>query len=193
MTSMYPNTDRTASASRYLFAADYGTPAVLDHRVVALEADGGEYPLIVHMADGARELKPREVQVWARAGRMTVVTHEGTELKLTILCPEEVDGVEIGERWPLGEPESAAKRVATAAVHDVADVLTFPAWLARTTKLSGRRNATMHSLVKRLRKASPQTKVFVGQTFGFEHHHPEHHRPYDHRGIVGKEGYPTEL
>jgi len=135
------------------------------------------------------------VQVWARAGRMTVIAHDGTELKFTILCPEEAEaeGIELGERWPLREPESAARRVAAAAAHDVADVLTFPAWLARTTKLSGRRNAAMHRLVKQLRRTSPETKVFVGQTFGFEHHRPEHHRPYDHRGIVGKEGYPTEL
>jgi hypothetical protein len=35
--------------------------------------------------------------------------------------------------------------------------------------------------------------VFYGQTFGFEHHRPEHHHPYDHRGIVGREGYPGEL
>ena len=83
--------------------------------------------------------------------------------------------------------------MATAAVHDVGDVLTFPVWLARTAKLSGQRNAALHALMCKLRKASPGTAVFYTNTFAFEHHRPEQERPYDHRGIVGREGYPTEL
>ena len=170
------------------------TPAVLDHRVVALEAVAGTAtPLVVHMADGDRALKPLEAHVWARAGRMTVVFEDGNEMKFTVLGAEEGDGLQLGERWPAGEPESLPKRMAAAAARDVGDVLTFPAWLARTTRLSGQRNAALHGLVKRLREASPGTVVCYGQTFGVEHHRPEHEHPYDHRGIVGREGYPKEL
>lgn len=174
-------------------AADLGTPAVLEHRVVALEACGGSSPLIVHSVDGERAMMPLEAQVWARAGRMTVVAHDGSELRLTVLCPHEAENLRLGEHWPVGEPEGRARRVASAAMHDVGDVLTFPAWLARTARLSGRRNAALHALVLRLRKASPGTAVFYGQTAGFEHPRPEQLRPYDHRGLVGREGYPTEL
>jgi hypothetical protein len=174
-------------------AADLGTPAVLDHRVVALEAAAGRSPLIVHTVDGDRAMMPLEAQVWARAGRMTVVADDGSELKMTVLCPHEAEGLRLGEHWPVGEPEGRVKRVASAAVHDVGDVLTFPAWLARTTRLSGRRNAALHALVCQLRKASPGTTVYYGQTIGFEHRRPEHEHHYDHRGIMGREGYPKEL
>lgn len=174
-------------------AAEQGIPAVLDHRVIALEIGEGGRPLIVHMADGDRDLMPLEAHVWARAGRMTVVSEDHTEMRFTVLCPDEYAGLDLGDRWPAGESESWTKRMAAAAVRDVGDVLTFPAWLARTTRLSGQRNATLHGLVRRLRKASPKTAVFYGQTFGPEHHRPEHHHPYDHRGIVGREGYPKEL
>lgn len=176
-----------------LVAAELGTPAVLEHHVVALSTPGGSKPLVVHTIDGDLDLVPIGVQVWARAGRMTVVAQGGAEMKFTILCPDEHEDVEIGERWPLGEPDGAAKRFATAAARDVADAVTFPAWLARTTRNSGQRNATMHALVRRLRAASPETAVYVGQTYAFEHHHPERNHPYDHRGIVGHEGYPREL
>jgi hypothetical protein len=182
-----------AGARRERTAADIGTPAVLDHRVVALEAGSGRSPLIVHTADGDRMMMPVSAQVWARAGRLTVVAHDGSELKMTVLGVEEAKGLMLGARWPAGEPEGRVKRVASAAVHDVGDVLTFPAWLARTTRISGQRNAAMHALIRRLRKGSPDTKVFIGQTFGSEHHRPELEHPYDHRGIVGREGYPTEL
>ncbi|HET9171422.1 MAG TPA: hypothetical protein VFN97_18425 [Actinospica sp.] len=174
-------------------AADLGTPAVLDHRVVALEAGGGANPLIVHTADGDRTVLPLTAQVWARAGRLTVVAHDGSELRMTVLGADECAGLKLGAHWPVGEADSRVKRVASAAVHDVGDVLTFPAWLARTTRISGQRNAAMHALLRRLRKQSPDTKVFVGQTFGSEHRRPELEHPYDHRGIVGREGYPTEL
>jgi hypothetical protein len=171
-------------------AADLGTPAVLDHRVVALEAGHGPSPLIVHTVDGDRAVMPLEAQVWARAGRLTVVAHDGSELKMTVLCPHEAEGLRLGEHWPVGEPENRVMRVASAAAHDVGDVLTFPAWLARTARLSGRRNAALHGLVCRLRKASPGTTVYYGQTTGFDHRRPEQERHHDHRGILGREGYP---
>jgi hypothetical protein len=174
-------------------AAELGTPAVLDHRVVALDVGAGPSPLIVHAVDEDRAMMPLEAQVWARAGRMTVVADDGSELKLTVLGVDEAEGLRLGEHWPVGEPEGVVKRVASAAVHDVGDVLTFPAWLARTTRLSGRRNAALHGLVRRLREASPGTAVFYGQTIGFEHHRPEQARPYRHHGPVGREGYPPEL
>ena len=174
-------------------ADELGTPAVLDHRVVALRVGGGSSPLVVHTVDGDRELMPLEARVWARAGRLTVIAHDGSELRMTVLGAGEGEGLRLGEHWPPGESDSRVRRMASAAVHDVGDVLTFPAWLARTTRLSGRRNAALHALMCSLRKASPGTAVFYGQTFGFEHHRPEQERPYDHRGIVGREGYPTEL
>ena len=174
-------------------AAALGTPAVLEHRIVALEPGSGSKPLIVHTAEGERAVMPLEAQVWARAGRLTVVEHDGTELKMTVLGKDEAEGLRLGDHWPLGEPESRGKRMAAAAAREVGDVLTFPAWLARTTRVSGQRNAAMHALVRQIRKASPGTAVFYTNTFAFEHHHPEQERPYDHRGIVGREGYPTEL
>ncbi|MBR7827400.1 hypothetical protein KDK95_13865 [Actinospica sp. MGRD01-02] len=174
-------------------AAELGTPAVLNHRVVALEAGTGENPLIMHTVDGDRAMMPVTAQVWARAGRLTVIAHDGSELKLTVLGADECADVKLGSHWPVGESESRVKRLASAAAHDVGDVLTFPAWLARTTRISGQRNAAMHALVRELRKQSPGTKVFVGQTFGSEHRRPELEHPYDHRGIVGREGFPTEL
>jgi hypothetical protein len=174
-------------------AAGLGTPAVLEHGVVALEVRGGASPLVVHAVDGDRAMMPLEAQVWARAGRLTVVANDGAELRLTVLCPHEAAGLRLGEHWPVGEPEGRVRRVASAAVHDVGDVLTLPAWLARTARHSGQRNAALHGLVCRLRKASPATAVFYGQTSGFEHRRPGQLRPYSHHGIVGREGYPTEL
>jgi hypothetical protein len=174
-------------------AAELGAPAVLQHRVVALEAGSGSSPLIVHTVDGDRRMTPVSAQVWARAGRLTVVADDGSELRVTVLGADEFAGLRLGEHWPVGEPDSRVRRVASACVHDVGDVLTFPAWLARTTRISGQRNTALHALLRRLRKQSPDTKVFIGQTFGSEHHRPELEHPYDHRGIVGREGYPTEL
>ena len=184
---------RAGAAGEGRGAAEFGAPAVLDHRVVALEAGSGSSPLIVHTVDGDRRMTPVSAQVWARAGRLTVVADDGSELRVTVLGADEFQGLRLGQRWPVGESDSRVRRVASACVHDVGDVLTFPAWLARTTRVSGQRNAAMHALVRRLRKQSPDTKVFIGQTFGSEHHRPELEHPYDHRGIVGREGYPTEL
>lgn len=176
-----------------LLAADHGWPAALDHEIVALSTPGGSTPLVLHTEEADIGLNPRAVQVWARAGRMTVVAEDGEEMKFVMLSPDEHEELELGERWPAHEPESAGLRFAAAAARDIADIVTFPVWLARTTKSSGERNAAMHSLVRRLRKCSPETDVFVCQTYPFEHHHPDRHHPYDHRGIVGHEGYPREL
>jgi hypothetical protein len=183
----------TGHDPRSELAADHGTPAVLEHRVVALSVVPGEAPLRLCTEDGEYPLIPLQAQVWARAGRLTVVTQDGTEHKLTVLGPQEGAKLRLGDHWPVGEPESVAKRAAAAAAHDVGNVLTFPVWLNRTTRRSGERNAAMHALIKRLRQASPNTRVYYGQTVGFEHATDEQNRPYDHRGIVGKEGYPTEL
>lgn len=174
-------------------AADHGTPAVLKHHVVALSVVPGGEPLRLCTEDGEYPLVPLQAQVWARAGRLTVVTQDGSEHKLTVLGPHECEGLRLGQHWPPGEPDSMAKRAAVAAAHDVGNVVTFPAWLNRTTRRSGERNAAMYALVRRLRQASPQTRVYFGQTVGFEHPSGEQHRPYDHRGPVGHEGYPTEL
>jgi len=196
MTSVKSNDSAAMDSRAERPASDFGSPAVLDHHVVALEVGSGQTPLIVHAAGGDLVMTPLEARVWARAGRLTVVVDDGSELRLTVLCAEEYEdyeGLRLGEGWPVGEPESRAKRVASATVREIGDVLTFPAWLARTTRISGQRNAAMHALVRRLRKASPGLVVHVGQTFGFEHHRPEQEHPYDHRGIVGREGYPKKL
>ena len=174
-------------------AADHGTPAVLNHHVVALSVVPCDEPLRMCTEEGEFPLIPLQAQVWARAGRLTVVTHDGSEHRLTVLGAREGAELRLGERWPRGEPESKAKRAATAAAHDVGNVVTFPAWLNRTTRRSGERNAAMHALVRRLRQASPQTRVYFGQTVGFEHGTADQDRPYDHRGMLGKEGYPDEL
>jgi hypothetical protein len=177
-----------------LLAADHGTPAVLEHRVVALSVAPSDEPLRLCTEDGEFPLIPLQAQVWARAGRLTVVTHDGSEHRLTVLGRNEGAELRLGEHWPRGEPDSKAKRAATAAAHDVGNVVTFPAWLNRTTRRSGERNAAMHALVRRLRQASPQTRVYYGQTVGFEHGTEDNRdHPYDHRGMLGKEGYPREL
>jgi len=113
--------------------------------------------------------------------------------RVPVLGRNEGAGLRLGEHWPRGEPESKAKRAAAAAAHDVGNVVAFPVWLNRTTRRSGERNAAMHALVRRLRQASPHTRVYYGQTVGFEHGTADQDRPYDHRGMLGKEGYPTEL
>lgn len=174
-------------------AADHGTPAVLEHRVVALSVVPSDEPLRMCTDEGEFPLIPLQAQVWARAGRLTVVTHDGSEHKLTVLGPKEGGDLRLGEHWPRGEPDSKAKRAAAAAAHDVGNVVTFPAWLNRTTRRSGERNAAMHALVRRLRQASPSTRVYYGQTVGFDHGTDDQERPYDHRGVLGKEGYPKQL
>jgi hypothetical protein len=178
-------------------ASDLGAPAVLDHQVVAVEVGSTAGPVAIHRWTGDRVgtqlLTPTQAQVWARAGRLTLVTSAGEELALTMLSPEEGATAALGAHWPLGEPESRVLRVATAAAHDVGDLLTFPTWLARTAHRSGERNRQLARVVHEIRTASPSTVVYYGQTFGHMHARPDQHHPYDHKGLVGHEGYPDEL
>jgi hypothetical protein len=178
-------------------AADLGTPAVLDHRVVAVEAGAAASPVAVHVwrEDQVETvlLHPVEAQVWARAGRLTLTSPNGTEHRFTVLAPSESALLQLGSKWPAGRPEGRAARIAASAAHDIGDVLTFPAWLARTAHISGERNRALQDLVRRIRAASPKTGICFGQTFGYLHSRPDQHRPYDHRGLLGHEGYPDEL
>ncbi len=178
-------------------AADLGIPAVLEHQVVAVEVGPAHAPVAIHRWSGDRvstlRFTPAQAQVWARAGRLTLVTAEGVEFRLTVLAPQEVETAELGAHWPLGEPENRTKRIATAVAHDVGDVLTLPAWLVRTVHRSGDRNRRLGRLVNRIREASPSTIVYDGQTFGPMHARPDQYHPYDHKGLVGHEGYPDEL
>jgi hypothetical protein len=178
-------------------ATDVGAPAILEHRLVALEIGSAACPVAIHRWTGAQVetllLTPTQAQVWARAGRLTLATSEGHEHRLTVLAPEEAAGAPLSAHWPLGEPDGRVKRIAAAAAHDVGDLLTFPAWLARTAHVSGARNEQLTRLVNRIRTASPGTAVYYGQTFGHLHARPEQHHPYDHRGLVGHEGWPREL
>ena len=178
-------------------AADLGTAAVLDHRVVAIEGGAAASPVAVHVWREDRVetvlLHPVEAQVWARAGRLTLTCPNGTEHRFTVLAPSESAELRLGARWPARRPEGRAARIAASAAHDIGDVLTFPAWLARTAHISGERNRALQDLVRRIRTASPTTGICFGQTFGYLHPKPDQHRPYDHRGLLGHEGYPGEL
>jgi hypothetical protein len=178
-------------------AADFGVPAILEHRVVAVEAGGPASPVAVNTWHEDRVetslLHPVEAQVWARAGRLTLTCPSGREHAFTVLAPEEGRDLRLGEHWPSHQPESRARRLATAAAHDLGDLLTFPAWLGRTAHISGERNKARDALVHRIVAASPKTVVCFGQTFGYLHPKPELDRPYDHRGLVGHEGYPREM
>jgi hypothetical protein len=170
---------------------------VLGHHVVAIEAGASASPVAVY---GWREsrietmlLHPVEAQVWARAGRLTLTCASGIEHRFTVLAPEESRQLDVGEPWPPHEPERRAKRIVTAAAHDIGDLITFPAWLARTAHISGERNRVLKDLVRLIRAASPGTMVSYGATFGYLRHKPDLHHPYDHRGLVGHEGYPREI
>jgi hypothetical protein len=178
-------------------ATDLGAPAILEHRLVALEIGSAVSPVAIHRWTGRQVgtilLTPTQAQVWARAGRLTLATAEGHEHRLTVLAPDEAAAAALGAHWPLGEPDGRVKRIAFAAAHDVGDLLTFPAWLARTAHLSGERNQQLARLVNRIRTASPGTVVHYGQTFGHLHAQPGQQHPYDHRGLVGHEGWPREL
>lgn len=178
-------------------AADLGTPAILLNQVVALEIGSCACPVGIHRWTGNRVgsilLTPTHAQVWARAGRLTLISAEGDEYRLTVLAPEEGATATLGAHWPLHEPSGRVRRIAAAAAHDVGDLLTFPAWLARTAHISGERNHELARLVNRIRMASPATVVHFGQTFGNEHARPNQSHPYDHKGLVGHEGYPHEL
>jgi hypothetical protein len=178
-------------------ASDLGVPAVFEHQVVALEVGSAASPVAVHSWTGEQVgtllLTPTQAQVWARAGRLTLATAEGVELPFTVLAPEESATTKLGAHWPLGEPDGRVRRIATAAAHDVGDLLTFPAWLSRTAHVSGERNNQLARLVNRIRAASPSTAIYYGQTFGHLHARPDQHHPYDHKGLVGHEGWPGEL
>lgn len=179
-------------------AADLGTPAVLLNQVVALEVGSCPCPVGIHRwaGDGVSTilLTPTQAQVWARAGRLTLVSAEGDEYRLTVLAPEEGATATLGAHWPLREASGRVRRIASAAAHDVGELLTFPAWLARTAHISGERNQQLARLVNRIRVGSPVTVVHYGQTFGHEHPAgPKQLHPYDHKGLVGHEGWPHEL
>lgn len=178
-------------------ASDLGAPAVLEHRIVAVEVGSAAGPVAIHRWTGdqvrTQLLTPTQAQVWARAGRLTLATSAGDELALTMLAPDEAATATLGAHWPLGEPDSRTMRIASAAAHDVGDLLTFPAWLARTAHRSGERNRELARMVHQIREASPSTVVYYGQTFGHLHARPDQHHPYDHKGLVGREGYPDEL
>jgi hypothetical protein len=178
-------------------AAGLGTPAILGNNVVAIETGAQASPVAVHVWREDRVetilLHPAEAQVWARAGRLTLTCPNDVEYRFTVLAPSESGELTLGDRWPARRPEGRAARIASSAAHDIGDVLTFPAWLARTAHTSGERNRTLQDLVRRIRTASPTTGISFGQTFGYLHHRPDQHRPYDRRGLVGHEGYPGEL
>lgn len=194
-----PDEPRTATSpgDNRPFASDLGAPAILEHQVVAVEIGSAASPVAVHRWTGEQVstllMTPTQAQVWARAGRLTFATADGRELQLTILAPEEGATAVLGAHWPLGEPDSRVRRIASAAAHDVGDVLTFPVWLARTAHLSGERNNQLGRLVNRIRTASPSTVVYYGQTFGHLHARPDQQHPYEHKGLVGREGWPGEL
>ncbi|MBS2965845.1 hypothetical protein KGA66_22530 [Actinocrinis puniceicyclus] len=174
-----------------------GFPAVLLNQVVAVEVGSCACPVGIHRWTGSEVgtilLTPAQAQVWARAGRLTLVSAEGDEYRLTVLAPQEGASIALGTHWPPREPAGKVRRVAAAAAHDVGDLLTFPAWLARTAHTSGERNQQLIRLVDRIHGSSPRTVVHYGQTFGHEHARPGQFHPYDHRGLVGHEGWPHEL
>jgi hypothetical protein len=178
-------------------ARDLGVPAILLNQVVALEVGSCACPVGIHRWAGDRVrtilLTPTQAQVWARAGRLTLISAEGDEYRLTVLAAEEGASAALGAHWPLHEPAGRVRRIASAAAHDVGDLLTFPAWLARTAHISGGRNQQLARLINRLRKASPATAVHYGQTFGHLRSAPDQFHPYDHKGLVGHEGWPHEL
>lgn len=178
-------------------AAECGVTAVLGHWIVALEVGATAAPVALHRWAYDRVetllLHPTEARVWARAGRLTLIGHDGYEQRLTVLAPEESAGLALGSRWPVGEPQTRVRRAATAAVRDAGEVLIFPSWIARTARISGERNRIVANLVRRLHAVSPETAVFQGHTFGYVTDRPGQSRPSDHRGPVGREGWPGDL
>jgi hypothetical protein len=190
-------TDKPAQDDKPPEAAELGYPAVLEHRLVAIGVSASTTPVTIYgWADGQSDVTPMmplDVQVWARAGRITMLDSHGKTHRLTILAKEEYAGHRIGERWPLGESANRAKQMAMATAHDLGHALTFPVWLAHTTHISGARNAATGEFLRKLVAASPGTIVQRNQTFGTPPTKPDHLRPYDRRGLVGHEGYPGEL
>lgn len=178
-------------------AADLGVPAVLDHRVVAVEVGRGATPVSIHAWAGDHVctvgIVPKEVQVWARAGRLTLCSADGRFHRLTVLCPQECGRVPLGAHWPFGEPENRLRRIASAAAHDLGEALLFPAWVVHTAHISGERNRVVKDLVRAVHQVSPQTRLMFGQTTGLARGGTGEIRPYRERGLLGREGYPHEL
>lgn len=149
-------------------AADRGVPAVLGSRVVALQVGYAAAPVAVHhWVHGRVEsslLIPVEAQVRARAGRLTFIEHDGTELKLTVLAPEEGACLPLGCHWPVVGPEPAQR---AASRENAGERLVLPSGIARAAHISGERNRVVAELVRRLREVSPATVVQYGQGFGF--------------------------
>jgi hypothetical protein len=188
---------RTRLADRPPRAGALGFPAVLDHELVAVKVTASATPITVfRWVDGRAEpypMLPLHAVVWARAGRVTLLGADDLAHRLTLLAEEEHGEHRIGEHWPLGEPEGRARRVATATLRDLGDVLTFPVWLTRTSNVSARRNLITKRFLRELAAVSPDTVIQHNQTFGTPPGRPGQLRPYDHRGLVGQEGYPKEL
>jgi hypothetical protein len=188
---------RSVPAEGAPIAMTLGAPAVHDHSVVALEVGPTESRVVLHRwTDDCVQGFPLALlaaHVWARAGRLTLMPAQGGELELTLLAAEEHNGAVLGEHWPLGEPDSRAKRIAAAAARDVGEVLTFPMWLTHTVRTSAGRNKAVADTVRQIYAVCPDAVIHHGQTARPIHHQPGQHHPYDRRGLVGHEGYPTEI
>ncbi|HEY3871297.1 MAG TPA: hypothetical protein VGM10_23250 [Actinocrinis sp.] len=169
---------------------------MFEHRVAALEVGSPVSPVAIHRWTGERletvVVAPAAAYIWARSGRITVVCRSGAEHRFTVLAPEEYEGVDLGEPWPRHQPHSRAQRVALAAAHDVADVLTFPLWLKRTAHVSGERNRTARVLMRRIYAACPELRICQDATYGVEHDKAGQFSGYSQRGILGREGYPDK-
>jgi hypothetical protein len=193
-----PTTTRTDAPPRghAPLASNLGAPVVFEHRVAALEVGSPVSPVAVHRWTGERletlVVTPAAAYIWARAGRITMVCRGGTEHRFTVLAPQEYEGVDLGEPWPRHQPQGRAQRVALAAAHDVADVLTFPLWLKRTAHVSGERNKTTLVLMRRIHAAYPALEICRDATYGVEHGKPGQLSGYNQRGILGHEGYPDK-
>jgi hypothetical protein len=158
---------------RVPLASNLGVPAVFEHRVAAIEVGSPVSPVAIHRWTGERletlVVNPVRTYIWARAGRITVVCRSGAEHRFTVLAPEEYEGVDLGEPWPRHQPQGRGQRIALAAAHDVADVLTFPLWLKRTAHVSGERNKATLVLIRRIHAASPELQISRDATVGVEH------------------------
>lgn len=177
-------------------ASNLGVPVVFDHRVAAVEVGGPISPVAVHRWTGERIetllVHPGAAYIWARAGRITVACRSGAEHRFVVLAPQEYEGLDLGEPWPRHQPQGRAQRIALAAAHDVGDVLTFPLWLKRTAHVSGERNKATHVLIRHIFAACPELQISRDSTVGAEHAKPGQLSRYGQRGILGREGYPTE-
>jgi hypothetical protein len=98
-------TTRTQVADRPPRAADLGFPAVLDHELVSVALADPAAPVTIFRWAGdsprAVALIPLDAQVWARAGRVTLIGSDGAAHRLTLLAADEYTDHRIGEHWPL--------------------------------------------------------------------------------------------